>query len=205
MTKRNLGIGSFLALLLALAAPGAARAATLSMSATAGGGGYSVDVTVAGIEALAEPSLGAFDLDLSFDTTLLGFAGISFGSFLGGPADSIQSSSVAGGVVDFAEVSLVFPNVLLQGIQPDSFLLATLDFVVQPTTELTATLNLTQTVLSDGNGQRIAVTAAAPLTLELQGVIPEVGGMHVFALGLLVVILGQRLLPARRLAPRQGS
>lgn len=56
--------------------------------------------------------LGAFDVGITFDTTVLSFEGIQFGPFLGDP-DPLSFESVpfvdtsVSGVVDFGEVSLL--------------------------------------------------------------------------------------------------
>jgi hypothetical protein len=182
-------------LLVALClAPAFAGAATISLSGT-GGAIVSVTVTVAGIEALAEPSLGAFDLDLGYDPSVLAFSDVEFDTFLGGPDDSFQDEVAAGGVVDFAEISLLFPNVVLQALQPDSFALATVYFTSLVSEVTLTTLTLTQALLSDGNGRRIAVSV--PLSIELEAAIPEAGGAHVFALGILVALAGHLLLRPR--------
>jgi len=177
-----------------LAAPGAARALTLSLSATSGSD-VTVTVTVSGVESLAEPSLGAYDLDLTFDDSVLAFSDVDFGPFLGGPADSFQSFGVAGDVVDFAEVSLVFPNVLLQDLQPDTFVLATLTFDVLVTEETLTSVALSQTVVSDGGGAAVVVDPVS--AVELQAAIPEASGVHVFSLGLLLALGGHGLALAR--------
>jgi len=197
-------LGTALALLL-VTAPGAARAVTIGLSATTGAA-VTVTVSVSGIEALAEPSLGAYDLDLFFDSAVLSFVDIDFGPFLGGPADSLQDVTLGAGLVDFAEVSLVFPNVLLQDLQPDAFVLAVLTFDSLVSEETLTTVGLSQTLLSDGNGGGIGVDPVTPI--ELLAAIPEVSGAHVFALGALLALGGHWLLlrgRAERATLRTGS
>jgi hypothetical protein len=158
-----------------------------------------VTVSVAGVEALSEPSLGAYDLDLFFDDSVLSFADVDFGPYLGAPDDSFQDVTLSAGLVDFAEVSLLFPNVLLQDLQPDAFVLATLTFDALVTEQTPTTVGLSQTLLSDGTGQRIQVDPVA--SIELVAAIPEVGGAHVFALGALVALVGHWLLARPAVAP----
>src|SRR5689334_3839449 len=52
------------------------------------------------------PSVGAFDLSVSFNPAILSVTAVNFGSFLGNPAlfEALTSSSVLPGVVEFAEV-----------------------------------------------------------------------------------------------------
>lgn len=197
----RMGVAGLLAWALAAGA-GTASAATMTLSAT-GGASIAVTVGVTGIEALAEPSLGAYDLDLGFDDSVLSFTGIQFGSFLGGPGLSFESVAVAGGVVDFAEVSLIFPNGALQALQPDAFVLATIFFDAIVTEPTTTEVALTQAALSDGNGDPIAVAALDPLAFE--AAIPEVSGIHVFAVGVLVALAGHRWRSGVGLDPRKDS
>jgi len=195
VTPRGTSAAGVALAVLLVVAPGTARAVSIGLSATSGAD-VTIAVSVSGIEALAEPSLGAFDLDLFFDAAVLSYADIDFGPFLGGPDDSFQSVITGTGLVDFAEVSLVFPNVLLQDFQPDAFVLATITFDVLVTEETLTTVGLSQTLLSDGNGQRISVDPVSPI--ELVAAIPEVSGAHVFGLGALVALVGHRLLARGR-------
>lgn len=204
-TPSRVGLGMSLALLL-LSAPGVARALTIELSTT-DGVAPSVTLTVSGVESLSEPSIGAFDFDLFFDDSVLAFTGVDFGPFLGGPDDSIQDAGATGGVVDFAEVSLLFPNFLLQDLQPDSFVLATVNFESLLLEETTTTVGISQALVSDGDGATVAVDPIANADL-LASAIPEVSGAHVYGLGLLVVGAGVWLSPAgraRRAALRTGS
>ena len=75
-----------------------------------------------------DSSISAYDLDISFDSSLLTFDSVEFGALLGGPADSFQDSGLLGaGVLDLAELSLLGAGDL-DALQPDSFVLATLHF-----------------------------------------------------------------------------
>ena len=89
-----------------------------------------VDVKISDLGDLAPDSLGAFDLDITYDDSIVTFASIDFGTHLGDPsffeAFTIVGTTAAG-VVDFAEVSLLF-DFELDALQPSSFTLATLTF-----------------------------------------------------------------------------
>lgn len=173
-------------------APGLAGAATIDLTGmTSADGTVSATIAISGVESLAEPSLGAYDLDLSYDTSVLAFTSIDFGSFLGGPSSSLQDVNVSGGVVDFAEVSLL-STALLQAIQPDDFILATVYFTSLVMEETLTELSITSAILSDGNGAQIS--ASLPGSIELTAVIPEPGGAHVFALGVLLAFAGRSVL-----------
>jgi len=88
-------------------------------------------------------------------------------------------------------------------LQPDSFVLATVLFDVLIQEEAPTTFGLSQTVLGDGIGGAIVVDPVAPLEFEIA--IPEVSGIHVFGIGLLVALAGHWLRPAVRMDSRQGS
>lgn len=203
------GLGAALALLLATA-PGTARAVTIGLSASVGSH-VTITVSVAGIESLAEPSLGAYDLDLFFDDSVLAFSDIDFAS--DGLPYSVQSLILKPGIVDFAELTFA-SNDVLRDVEPDSFVLATLNFDILVREETLTTVGLSQTLLSDGNGQAIRVDPVAPI--ELTATIPEASGAHVFALGALLMFAGHWLLSGghganaarqrgRGAAPRTGS
>ncbi|MGH9462105.1 MAG: cohesin domain-containing protein [Vicinamibacteria bacterium] len=109
----------------------------------------SVDILVSDLGDGAAPSLGAFDLDVTFDPTILAPASVTFGPFLGDPMDPLATLTVysfAPGVVDLAEVSLLF-DFELDTLQPGGFPLATLTFVTLGFG--TSPLSLFQVELSD--------------------------------------------------------
>ncbi len=87
-----------------------------------------VDVNIWGLGEFAAPSLGAFDVTLSFDPAVLGFADITFGPYLGDEAagEAITGFSVSDDLMAF-EVSLLLPEELI-GLQPAGFTLFTVTF-----------------------------------------------------------------------------
>ena len=115
---------------------------------------------VAGLVGGAAPSLGSWDLDLTFDASLMSLDSVSFGGFLGGPADSLQDALENGsGSWDLAEISLLSPDEL-DALQPASFVLATLDF--SALAEGTSSVALSGGVAGDGPGIRSS-SSSAPL------------------------------------------
>jgi hypothetical protein len=95
------------ALLLAVASLAPLRpanAAVIGFDTSINGGNLVVGIVVSD---LGTDIVSAFDIDVSYNTSLLSFMDVTFGNMLGGPADSIQASGAAGGVVDAAEVSLL--------------------------------------------------------------------------------------------------
>ena len=100
-----------------------------SASATVGlGDSFSVDVVVSD---LGSDIVSAFDMDATYDPTVIAATDVTFGPMLGGGLpSSLQASDVSSpGVVDFREVSLLGDSAL-NSVQSgnDSFTLATLSF-----------------------------------------------------------------------------
>lgn len=77
-----------------------------------------VEVRVGGLgtNSPPDPIVAAYDFNVLFDPSILSFAGISFGTALGGSGDSIQSSVSGSGAVNAAELSLL-SNVALANLQ----------------------------------------------------------------------------------------
>lgn len=142
----------------------------LSFEPTISGLQLDVGVRISGLGNGAPPSLGAYDLDVSFDDVILDFAGLTFGdpvlgnqldfSVFGSIADFSEDSDPNIGLVDFFEISLEPPGVL-DSSQADSFIVATLTFDgTDP-----SSLSFASVVLSDSVGNRIAVPEPATLAL----------------------------------------
>lgn len=98
-------------------------------TSTTAGATFNVDVVVSGLEGVSPAlALTDYDLDVSYDPLILAGTGITFGTGLGGPLDSLQSSNgTGGGLIDLAEVSFL-DYASLRALQDDSFVLATLSF-----------------------------------------------------------------------------
>jgi hypothetical protein len=182
---RAIGLGLLLAL-----APAAAGALSIGFAPVAVtgavGSSLALDVVVSGLGDGTAPSLGSFDLDVSFDPSLLSFDSLGFGALLGGPADSLRDSDEpAAGVVDLAEVSLLSPPEL-DALQPDSFVLATLSFTALGAG--TSTVSFSQALLGDAFGQRFGEVSLGAARVTASGaVIPEPRAFALFALGALAV------------------
>ena len=118
-------------LLLVSARPGVG--ATLDFVPASGtamaGSSFIIDVVISGLGTGGPPSVSAFDLMVAFDRNVLRATGISFGAFLGDPSnvEAITDFDILPGSINFAEVSLLLPDVL-DALQPGSFSLATLTF-----------------------------------------------------------------------------
>jgi hypothetical protein len=94
------------------------------------GGSASVDLVISGLRNFASPSLGAFDLDLTYNLSVLSASSLTFGSFLDlGTFGSVQSFDISTpGLIHLDEVSLETSSDL-NTFQPDTFTLSTLVFV----------------------------------------------------------------------------
>jgi len=139
-----------------------------------------VDLVISGLGDGVAPSLSVFDLDISFDPSILDFSSVSFGLFLGDPfwyeavtdvlppgALRPDNTLVPAGTVNIYELSLLDANSTSGPFfippylddQPSSFTLATLTF---DTLALgTSPLNISSVwALGDANGD--------PLTYSLE-------------------------------------
>ena len=155
----------------------------------------SIDVQISGLGNMTTPSLQAFDLNINFDPTLLSFSGATFGDpVLGdlvGLPDPLNLGPVMGtddsilGVVAINEVSFALPDDF--NIQPDSFILATLDFVA--TSPGTSNLGLDVVDLVDTAFQPIPVMGipgSATVTATARSVTTPEPGFDIFGLTLLL-------------------
>jgi MYXO-CTERM domain-containing protein len=177
-------------LLLALApVPAGAVSFSLAPSSLLGTVGTSFDLRleVSGLGGADASSLSAYDFDLTFDASQLSFDSAEFGTLLGGPAFSLQDSGLtSAGVVDLAELSLL-GKTELDGLQGDSFVLATLHFT--PVAAGTSNIGFSQALVARGDGAPIREFSLAPATVTAsERAIPEPGAFALFALGALAVV-----------------
>jgi hypothetical protein len=166
-----------------------ADAASITLSpatlAPPSGSTFSLDVVVSGLGAGVAPSLGAFDLDVAYDPAQLTFSGASFGTFLGTPpGEAITDVLPGAGSVNLAEVSLLAPAAL-DGMQPASFTVATLQFVAL--SEIPSVVSVSSGLLSDAFGAPIGIESLASATVSPTSAVPEPGAFLLYAAGLVVV------------------
>ena len=185
-------IKTFLAALalVGLAQAPVSHAALLSLqpdtSVASNGDTVSFELFVSGLGDFSPDSLGAFDLSVSYDTSVLSFADYSIGNFLGDLAGFTAldvSGGDSGGAVNLAEISLLLPA-SLDALQPDSFLLASLSFdVLNLAPGATTSLDIVDgAVLSDAVGATLAVSTSRPATI---GAIPLPGTLLLILGGML--------------------
>ena len=119
----------------------------------ANGASTTVDVTISGLTASL--ALGAYDLDFSYDPSVVAVTGVTFPAF---PASGLDlgfwgswwfSDTTTPGVVNLVEVSLE-SAADLSALQPDGFVLATVSF--QGSAPGASLLHYTSVTLADENG-----------------------------------------------------
>jgi len=170
--------------LLMLCAGSRAGALSLSLETTTPdvlpGDPVAVDVVVSGLTSGRAPSLGSFDLDVSFDAAVLGFQGAAFSLLLGDPAlgEAIISSGLVAGAVDLFELSLL-PVTELDSLQPAAFSLATITFSADAAG--VSVLSFAQASLGDAFGQALPIDEIGSLTIR----VPEPGSVLLWLLGIL--------------------
>jgi hypothetical protein len=134
---------------------------------TTAGSAFSIAITISGLDGLT-PSLALadFDLDISYDTSLLHASSVSFGAGLGSAALSGFDLS-APGIVDLFAVAIA-DYATLRGLQGDSFTLATLTFLaLAPGTDSLALVQNSAFIvgLIDGDNQN-PVNGADPANCQ---------------------------------------
>ncbi len=154
------------------------------------GGTASIDIIVDGLAAGGPDSLGAFELNLSYDPAVLTFDAVLFGSLLGDESlgESIRiTDDTTPGLLRLAEVSLLTP-IELDVLQPASFTLATVAFIGASLGH--SVLNLSGVVLSDSLGTSIPVSGTVPANGASVHVtaIPEPTGCAVWLLLMVATI-----------------
>lgn len=177
------GMVALVAVLLQIAPAGAVSLDFVPSQQTVDvGESFSVDLVISGLGSGGPPSVGSFDLDVSFDPAVLFPTGVLFGTFLGAPAfaEALIDAAFLGGAVDLAEVSLLTSSEL-DALQPDSFSLATLFF--DAISLGSSGLEFSQALVDDTFGQKLDLTLGSGEV----NVVPEPGTFVLAFLGLLLL------------------
>lgn len=177
--------------LLASGALNAAQAASLSLSPSAQnvtlGNSLSFDVLFNPEGSTA--ALGAFDFNLTYDASLFGFSGSSFGKGLDVfGLGSIQNLTPSSGALNFFELSLDSAADLLANQSMTSFKLATLSFTPQGTGN--ARFGLTVNALADAAGDSLVASATGALVNVTA--VPEPSSYAMLLAGLGMLALAKR-------------
>lgn len=137
-------------------------------------GVFNVDLIVGGTEAGIAPSIGAFDLNIAYDATVLSATAVTFGSFLGDPDHEALSAFDLStpGNVNVAQTSLL-PADELDALQPNNFKLATISFIGLADAAQTSFQLVGDLRVDDAFGNKLPV--------------PEPGTWATIAIGLLLI------------------
>jgi hypothetical protein len=127
-----------------------------------------VDLVISGLGDYAPESVGGFDLDISYDSSVIEFLDYELDIFLGdidlGEAVDFSLGEVTPGLINLFEVSLLEPDSatcffcippFLDDIQPGSFTLATLTF--EALSVGNSPLGISINSLADGYGLPLTV------------------------------------------------
>ena len=134
---------------------------TPSTQTIALGGLTTIDLRIAGLGAGVAPSLGAYDVDLMFDPSVLSFVSATFGDgVLGNQLDLFGLGSVSfltpsTGMVNLFELSLD-TSADLDALQADAFVLASLSF--SGLSGGTSPIGLSVNALGDADGAPVAAS-----------------------------------------------
>jgi hypothetical protein len=177
---------------LLLFAAVSAHAVTLSFNPStqqvAVGSTAGVELAISGLVDNAAPSLGVFDLDVSFNPATLAFNTVAFGNQLDlFGLGSIQSTdATVPGELNLFELSLDASDDL-NALQAGSFPLATLAFtgLIQGTTDLGIAIN----ALGDALGNPISADVSSGSITVGRGItVPEPSSLLLLAAGLLAFL-----------------
>jgi hypothetical protein len=165
------------------------------------GDAFTIDVVVSGLSSVSE-IVAAFDLDVTYNPSILAATGVTFGTLLGDPALFEADNGVVqtSGRIDFWEVSLLSDSDLLL-LQPDSFSLATFSFqtLSAGTTELLFDPNMPPGIDVKGllaNRLSLDVSAASINVAAQLNSVPEPSTI-------LLCLLGLGFLVRRLMSPAQ--
>ena len=154
-----------------------------------------VEIAISGLGNLGVPSLGAFDIVLAFDPTVLTYQSAVFGDpLLGDELDvwdfgmNPMGVTSGAGTVNPWEVSLDFP-IDLDTLQAGDFTLVTLSFAAAGPG--TSTLTLWANALGDAAGAPLAADLGGG-SVSVQSAVPEPTATLLFGIGSLVVALAVR-------------
>lgn len=155
-----------------------------------------VDVNIRGLGVGSAPSVGFYDLDIGFDTSLLSFddtdpTAVVFGTELDPFGFGVNPRGVAGtGPVNVFELSLDFPADL-NALQADSFTMFSLTFEAHAVGTSAVTLGLF--ALSDAVGSPlVSGLLDGEIVIEALTAAPEPAPIALLAVGLLALTIARR-------------
>lgn len=178
-----------------------AGAATLSFAPSAitavSGSTFAVELVISGLGDGDAPSLGDFDIHIGFDPFALDWVASSLGTALGdvglGEALDVSFGEVAPGLVNIAEVSFLTVGEL-NGLQSDSFVIATLDFMVLAPPGTSTPIDILGVLsLGDAAGDSIVVDGVSGSIVSVTAIpLPAAAWLFASALGIVSLARSRR-------------
>lgn len=178
--------------LLLVALP--AQAITISLNPTSPittvSSSFDVALVISGLGSGTAPSLGAFDLDVGYDSVVLGFSNVVFGNQLDlFSLGSLTFFSSGAGSVNLYQLSLDDLNDL-NTLQADSFTLATLSF--NALSAGVSPLSISLNAISDADGNALAIDSIVGDSVTVNanpntGSVPEPAAWMLLGLGALIM------------------
>lgn len=165
----------------------------------------SVNLVVSGLTSTGE-IVSSYDLDVSYIPTFVAASGVTFGTSLGGPADSVSGFNLNPGVIDLFEISFL-TDAELDVLQGDSVTLATVFFesIALGTTPLQFVqdfqLGGSLVVQLTGRNAAILELTSPPgsiTVIEPAAPVPEPSSLLLGSFGLLLVLPFTRALSNKR-------